>query len=273
MWRKAMKEEIKKIDYFDVDAVNHSSLKNIDISEKHYLYSKNKSTKQMSFGTLVHCMLLEPDEVDKRYFFMPKKMKKSTTEYKNFIKDIDLNGKEVIDIDEKEMALTMVENIKSKKVWKALAKNEMLFEHEMYWQDKETGLNCKGKADIVIMPNDKFKNGVIIDLKTSAKTCNNFKLIDYSYYSQASYYATGFKELYKTEDYPLFIFIPVESDAPHDAMFYLVTDDVIELGVKKNKKRLAKIKAIDYNNIKGYSDELVAIGLKDWEMKIIGEDL
>ena len=78
-------------DYFNYPAINHSKLKDIDISERYY-YLKHV-IKEMEeddkeayiFGGLVHCMLLEENEVGNRYLFIDD-IDKRTKEYKELVK-------------------------------------------------------------------------------------------------------------------------------------------------------------------------------------------
>jgi len=60
-------------EYFELDAINQSSLKTFIDNRKSYEYQyihklgEKKSTKAMDLGTLVHCLLFEPEQFHNRY--------------------------------------------------------------------------------------------------------------------------------------------------------------------------------------------------------------
>lgn len=264
-----MTKEIKY--YNEVDAVNHSLLKYIDISLKSFFWhkeNKQKETDAMIFGTLIHCLILEKEKFDDRYIIIPD-LDKRTKAYKDIIEQH--KDKIVVKQEDFELAKMMCDNVLNKKCFNLLTSDLVEYETELYWRDDLTGLDCKGIADIFIPPNSKFKNGMVVDIKTIS-SMNKFSLYNYSYLTQAAFYCKGLKIIRDLKDYPAFCFIVIEKEAPYDCKFYILQKKDIELGIKINTNRLKKLKlALEKNIFCGYDDKFEEISLKPWEIKEINK--
>jgi len=62
-------------DYFALDALNNSTLSDINRSVRFMEYRKNNKTEptaSMQIGSLVHCLLLNPEDFDDLFIIMPK---------------------------------------------------------------------------------------------------------------------------------------------------------------------------------------------------------
>jgi len=75
-------------EYFELDAINQSSIKDFIENRKAYEYKHlhklgdHKSTKAMDLGTLVHCLLFEPEQFNNRYAQFSGKVPSSANMHK-----------------------------------------------------------------------------------------------------------------------------------------------------------------------------------------------
>lgn len=155
------------------------------------------------FGKLAHCMLLEPEELEKRFVVADWGAKgRDTAAYKKFIKDFP-DDRIVVSSEEWERAGKMIANLRGHKLAASIiagAKTEM----PIVWKDDQTGLLMKCKVDAI----KRTKNGiVVIDYKTSGDMESFIKWPHKnSYYLQDAVYRQAIFEKYG--EYPSeFVFI------------------------------------------------------------------
>lgn len=264
------------MDYFKNPAMSQSKLKDLKKSPKHFFVKhlaedrkEPEPTDAMKFGTAVHMCLFEPTKFNSTYVIdidVDKRTKEGKAALAEFIKNnagkIILSGDELIKIKR------IRNSILNKKVSKILFNNKGLAEHELYWKD--CGVNCKAKLDFFIEPCETFNNGLIVDLKTTinaeakefAKSVHNF-----GYHNQMAWYCKGVKEIYKTNGYPTFIFLPVEKIDPFECAFFAADQAMLKFGLQENEKLLnTYINCFESNNWFGYEDKVQEIGLPVWAL-------
>jgi len=272
--------------YFDHPAMSQSKLKDLKKSPKHF-WTKHLSSARMiespseamQFGTAVHTCLFEHAAFMKNYIILPKfdkRTKDGKVAYNEFI-DNNIN-KTFIEEDDYIAVNQIRVAILNKKTSSILFGKNGILEQELYWIDEDTGIECKAKADYFIEPCAEFPNGILIDLKTTinARPDEFTKSIyNYGYYNQMAWYCNGVKQLYKTQDYPMFIFIPVEKVAPYECSFLMGDNDMLEAGLRENKKLLALYKqCMETKNWYGYEDKIQSIALPAWAAnKLFFEEL
>lgn len=182
-------------------------------------------TDAMKFGSAVHACLFEHQLFMNTYVIEPV-VNKRTKEGKQSLADFTANCADKIIISQEDMITVkqIRDSILNKKTSRLLLNNG-LAEHELYWTDKKTGINCKAKLDYLIEPCLQFPNGLIIDLKTTTNaSINEFakSIYNFGYHNQLAFYCEAVKNVYNTPDYPIFVFIPVEKTAPFECNFLLV---------------------------------------------------
>ena len=137
--------------------------------------SKDNADREPSdalvFGKLAHCMLLEPEELEKRFVVADWGTKtRDTAAYRKFIKDFT-DKRTVVSSEEWERSGKMIANLRGHKLAASIiagAKTEM----PIVWRDDQTGLLMKCKVDAI----KRTKNGiVVIDYKTSGDIDNFIK--------------------------------------------------------------------------------------------------
>jgi hypothetical protein len=224
--------------YSDYDFVTNSQLGLINKDIRHYKFMRDnpefrEETLPMIFGRAYHVAMLEPNEfndkivvcdassrVTKKYKDLKAEQSNSTIilqkEYDKIIRmrDVLFSHKEVLDILQTQ------------------GKREIA----NAWQDDDTDVFCKGKADYV--------NGdVIVDLKTTAdssfdgfsKSC-----LKYGYDRQSAFYSDGFG----AKD---FIFIVQGKEAPYNVNIFYCSESFKEQGRMKYKELLSLYKTYFVN--------------------------
>lgn len=263
-------------DYYSHPALSQSKLKDLKKSPKHFWakhIDPNRQppieTEAMQFGAAVHTMLFEFKDFNNQYVVLQNKIDKRTKEGKLFLEKFRAENKGKIILNPEEFII--IQNIRTavlnKKSSHVLLHNGIA-EHEIYWKDEETGVECKGKLDYWIAPTDKFPNGIIVDYKTTQNAeLGEFanSIYKFGYYNQAAWYAWGIKELYKTSGFPLFIFIAGEKDPPYESNFLVADETMIRIGLQENRRLLNLYnECLNSNKWYGYIDQIQEVSLPAW---------
>ncbi|MGI9212941.1 MAG: PD-(D/E)XK nuclease-like domain-containing protein [Methylococcaceae bacterium] len=227
-------------DYFAIDAVNASKLKQFRIAPV-LSQMATEETAAMSMGSLIHCAILEPNEIEKRYLITDIE-RRGTKAWDAEEAAATAEGKEMIKRKDMEQALFMRDA-----VWANATARECLdgaeTEIACLWQDETTGLACKAKADAI-----NRKLGYIIDVKTTVSAHPEEFSKQFSrlgYWLQESWYRWGFAENGFGElvgDPTPFLFIAIEKGTGLVATYEMTRDDH-----SKSYKEL-------YRLLEGYSE-------------------
>lgn len=261
--------------YFSNPAISQSKLKDLKQSPKHFWanhinpnLAPRIETEAMKFGKAVHSCLFENQYFQDTYKTAPnidKRTKSGKVLHEEFL--VNNANKIIISYDDMAAVKLIYDSILNKKTSKIILSNG-LAEHELYWVDKDTNIECKAKLDYLIEPCAQFPNGLIIDLKTTTNAePNEFakSIYNFGYYNQQAFYCDAVKAIYKTDDYPPFIFIPVEKTAPFECSFLAGDETMLNIGLQENLKLLNLYKkCLESDNWFGYEDKVQTIGLPNW---------
>lgn len=247
--------------YFDLPAVNWSTLKLLDdspLAYKHGLEHKRKPTAALDMGRLVHTLVFEPEQFGAEYAVFPGK-RRAGKEWEAF--ETANAGKTIFKEDELDEARAMADAVRNHQLVKPYLVGGK-FETVVTWTDPATGLRCKAKPDWII-PDRR----VLIDLKTCRSVERRRFAADvarYGYYGQLGHYAAGCTHgLGWTPERRLLI--AVEKTAPHDVAVYELDDAACEIGDEKQQELLAKLKAcIDSDTWPGRYSEEQTLELPGW---------
>ena len=221
--------------YCAIQAINHSRLNRARDSLLHYknIPAKDESPS-LAFGSFAHTGRLEPEEIEKKYVVIPNSLSeniltksgepatspRATSEYKNRVKEfLSLHpGKLEVSEDWLNKIKQIVKNIdahpRAGKFFK-----QGIPEVTIIWEDKKTGLKCKGRIDWLAGPTPDMSipelikaTKAIVDLKTT-EDIFKFELDKWNYHSQAAFYLEGWKTL--TKKITPFEFTVVENSSPN----------------------------------------------------------
>lgn len=179
----------------------------------------------MTFGSAFHCMILEPEEFEKRFVVLDRR----TKDGKEKANIAEQSGLSVITQSDLENIKGMQESLRSHPQFKTCFEQRESVEEVVYWNESFSGKNVKAKARVDFTTKD-----FVYDLKTTDKPDLNFRwsIKDFGYDRQAMWYLDGTKK----QD---FIFIAVQKKEPYDIGFYTLSQTI------KDKACQRIIKAIN----------------------------
>ena len=250
-----MSKIIKNLTYAEYDkieGISNSKLSKIAISPAHYklsLESPQKETDALRFGSLLHCLILDPQNFEKEFAIEPI-VNKRTNAGKEFLEDFYLKneGKTIITEEQLELASILKDKLLQHPIASKLLSGKGENEVSLFWTDDETGVRCKCKID-------RIKNDIIIDLKTARSTKpEDFKrqAYDLGYHRQAAWYLSGFEKCYQRPA-KSFVFVTIEKEPPYSITIFEPTELLKEVGIIETSKLLATYKdCLDKGQFYGY---------------------
>ena len=215
-------EEMTNEEYQEAKGISASDLKLLEISPLHLKHKDlfKFESEVFDLGSLVHKMVLEPDDVDKEFVKMPEFNLRTKAGKEDKAKFEEENKeKTIISPADWERAEKMAFNIK------AIAGNIISkgIKEESFFATDEYGIVRKCRPDCYIEP-----LGVVIDIKTtqSTKPFDFQKAIyEYRYHYQAYWYLKTLKLLGKKANQ--FIFIAVKKKEPFMVRLFRISDNAI----------------------------------------------
>lgn len=175
-------------------------------SPAHFKQYQRTESPDMVLGTALHMILLEPEKFFDTYaVYNGDKRGKPYTEF------IEANPNKIIIKQDVMTTLSgMRESVLSyPKIDMERVLNEGKKEHSVFWEDPETGIGLKARADCLT-------GNVIFDLKKT-QDCRPYKFIrrcvDLRYDIQSAHYKEGYRR-FLGEDVR-FMFIAIEDTAPY----------------------------------------------------------
>jgi len=259
-------------DYLKLSGVSNSFMNQMAKSPEDALWykrhEKKLETKSMEFGTHMHCAILEPNELDKRYAYMPDcdgrtkegKSLKAEYEFKNA-------GKIVLKEELWESAQYVREKLLNHSRIPALLNN---FTPEVSMQWEYDGLLYKGRCDAL-----HNEEPYIVDIKTAKSAHENYfehAIFNLGYHRQAAMYTHGCEVLgRKIKKY---FIIAIENTAPWKEALFEVPESAIEIGRAELKVLSDKYKECrKTNQWPGYSHEVKIVGVPHWKLQQLPDAL
>lgn len=202
------------LDYHADNSVSNSGLSMLSKKTPQHFrrYQDGKikrKTKSLTFGTDLHCLVLEPDVFLKTYAIGPD-VRKNANAWKDFA--ANNSDKKLLKQSEYDHLLGLESQINESCAavkWYFSLPGEC--EVSYFWTDTVTGLKCRCRADRVV---DMGEYIIVADLKSARDASYNGFLraiSDNGYYRQDAFYTRGIETI---EQKPVkFIFLVVESDS------------------------------------------------------------
>lgn len=257
--------DITNEQYHSSEGISRSGIMAFRRTPLHYWHrylnperSVEAPTLAMEFGSALHTLILEPKkfiddyiieekfneeinkplllkdvgreafEKDKINQFNHKKMK---DKFNNSFKLRSI-GKKIISEQDVKKINDMAESFHRNEDADCLIKNSD-YENSIYWIDKESGVLCKARADIMC---DRY----IADIKTTKDASEyDFKnsIRKYGYDIQAAMLLDGMNTV-KGTNCETFINLPIEKEEPYANSVILLSHETIEEGRRKYKESL-----------------------------------
>ena len=253
-------------DYHAHPAISKSGLDKIARSPAHYQAAKSappESTDAMVFGSAFHDYILLPDVFEEAYTVLPEDFNGRTKEGKALVAAIKDSGQTVLKPEWMEAIKGMAAAVAAHPKAAALLTGGHP-EVSLFWQDADTGLDCRCRPDYI------NPAGIIVDLKSTldaspeafAKSC-----AQYRYHVQDAFYSEGYHQA--TGTWPRgFVFIAVEKTAPYAVACYTLDDVAKEKGRELYQQDLQTLQAAQAaNEWPAYSDQIETLTLPAWSLR------
>ncbi len=253
-------------EYFTKGGFSNSSIRLLKESALHHENGHlfNLEGMTFTFGSALHCMVLEPDEFDLRYAvesFEGDTLNKNSNAYKEAKKEWlkTTEGKEVLSILDHKKLIRMSNNVLT--IAGSLLTGGQT---EIALMTPLNGIQCKGKADYI---NHEMR--LIIDVKTTASIKDFDKSVyDYNYHSQLALYCDMMKEI-SGKDYRGII-VMVEVNQPHMVRVAELDLPSMELGRELYTDMINKLKLWETDKV---ADVLKTTGVPRWVKRMHGYEV
>jgi hypothetical protein len=204
-------ENIAAEDYFSRPALNASTLKAF-AKVPALAHVSREETAAMVLGSLVHCAILEPEELDKRY--QATSVERRGTKAWAAAEEA-AEGRELVKLPDMDQAYRMRDAVWANPTACELLTGAMT-EQSAFWIDEATGLPCKARADAV-----NTRLNALIDVKTTVDAgprqyARQFAKLGYGI--QDIHYRTGWQA--QGLEIETMVFLALEKSAPYLVALY-----------------------------------------------------
>ena len=194
-------------------------------------------TPALTFGTLLHMAILEPDKFESTTVVKPKFDLRKTIDKKAEAEwSAENRGKLAVSIEDNRLAVAMRKAAQDNPISRAMLAREGLTEHRIKWFDDGTGWECSAGLE-------KLTKGggapLILDLKsTKESTPQGFAraCASYGYHRQCAMYMTGHRAVFG--EYPKFVFLVIRKEPPFDVSLFELNADATDLGMRQVRRLL-----------------------------------
>lgn len=200
----------------------------------------SESSDAMTLGSLVHTMVLTPENLDKEYFIIPddapnrprlvqinaKKPSAETIAAISFWDKVNTQsqGKTIITTKTLDVAQNMSRSVLNK--FGGLL-NGTDREHSIFYRDENYETLCKIRPDAY-----NLQTKTIIDLKTTGslnERAFNYSVRDYGYHFSAAMYCYGMTKMFGG-DWERFLLLAVEKAPPYDCRVFELSKEWLLAG-------------------------------------------
>lgn len=223
--------------------VNWSALNLMRDSPLHYqwgLTHPRADTPAMAVGRATHCAILEPDEYPRRYTVAPQYDRRTNdgkTAWAEFRAAHE--GIEILRLEDAERIDAMAAVVRDHDTAGPLLRLPGESEVILRWNDAETGVQCKGRADRIARPTGPT---LLVDIKITRSTeeyALQRAIHGYGYHGQLAFYADAIEAI--TGEAPLVYMVAVESDGPHDVAVLELDDELLAQGRDLYRSHLRRL--------------------------------
>lgn len=253
---------IEHEDYLAAPGVSVSLLKRFAVAPAKAKYGvKGDEKPHLQRGTLTHCAVLEPHDLERR--FTPTDLDRTGT--KAWAEaEIAAGGRRLVKRAEWEIAARMRDAVLAHPVAAQLLApgNALETETSFWWTDTPTGTLCRGRADGV-----RHDYKALFDVKTTQDASGRGfadAVARYKYSWQAAHYLDGYGAAGGFQP-AAFIFIAVESEAPHLVATYELDPSDLAAARGQVRAQLDRFaECVRTDTWPGYPDDLQTLTLPAW---------
>jgi len=253
-------------EYHAIEALSASGAKKLLRSALHYRLDRDapaEPTSSMVFGSAVHCGVLEPLELERRYVVAPFFNKRTTDGKRAFAEWLEANaGRTGLDADEWERVRRSIAAVRAHPAASRLLEGARC-EGSLFWHDGEYGVPCKARFDA-------FNHGGLVDLKTTLDASpDGFGRLaaSYQYHVQGAHYVSGAEHALNSTP-AFFALIAVESEPPHAVACYSLPPVALQAGRRLMDEAMARYKrALELRRWDGYEPTIKPLDLPRWALR------
>lgn len=226
-------------EYHSWQALSHSWMNRLRISPAHLLdliengHDQRDASLDMTFGSAVHCYVLEPDQYLFRYAVRPEGMNGVTKEGKAFKAEAVASGREVLDFKMARWVEAVARRAENNARVAEWMHRQHTVETSLVWE--RDGYLCKARADLMVPGLN-----ILADLKTTVTASEKgfaAQVAKYFYHGQAAWYIDGAQRL--TNEAWDFWFIACEKRRPFLVTAHqLVRDGEAHIAAVRENDRL-----------------------------------
>lgn len=243
-------------EYHRLPRASKSGLDKIARSPAHYKCRDQKEpSKAMRIGTALHSLVLEGIAP----LVMPEFSGKGSVALRDEWKAAN-EGLLIVSEDEHDAVTAMAASIAAHPIaGPAFRRTDGRAEVSALWTCPDTGVECKSRFDWLLP-------SAIVDLKTTADASADAfarSVATYRYHVQDAFYGQAAASCGLSVEH--FLFVTVETTAPHSVAIYQLDDEAREIGRRLYLRDLRTYQqCVERNEWPGYSPEIQTLSLPKW---------
>ena len=267
-----MQPQLTNAEYHTREELSASQCKILlENPHKYYLGLGTEETEAMRFGSVVHKLILEPEDFNREYAVSPKfdgRTTKGKADKAQF--ELEHQSKEIITTESYGLAEKCAESVLNSRARKLLKNG--VSEQAVFGQI--AGVNCRCKPDYYV-PSKQL----IVDIKTCADSSpEGFTRMNanFKYYLQAAFYM----DVMASAGKPIkqFVFVCVnKSSSPYMVGLYQLSQTAIDIGRAQYQEAIRVLQSIDRFNEPIYKDKeghfIQTIDLPFWVINKVNQEV
>ena len=227
-----------------------------------------EETGALLFGSVFHCLALEPGEFCKRYAV--KRFNGSTKAGKEEAATAKAAGLELVPTQIHNAALARVESVLIHPlIGKLMTAQDKRTEVSIYWSETVDGLEIPCKARLDMLATVPGFGLVAVDLKSTDDASPEGlarSILKWGYHRQAVWYRRALRAV--GMDSSVFVLVAVEKTAPHLVTAANVSEAAQQVGLEEIKDALSTYATCAKSGIwPGYASEIIDLDLPEWAYK------
>lgn len=247
---------------------------------RHRLGNPKPASGRMDLGSLIHCMMLEPDHVDDRFVVQPADIKtRRGAAWDEFVVTV-VGSRTVVKGDDWGAAWGALAALEKHPIASVLLAGRR--ECSAFWTD-ENGVRCKARFDALPDVGEVLLMGeeeavpvavpcadIMVDLKSTAdahpRNWRSWALERLQYHCQAGAYRRVLRGL--GEPRQRWVFVVVEQQPPHAVACYELTPASIAAGEALSVRACRQYAAsVEFNDWPGYGHEIRPVSVSTWAIE------